>query len=251
MQRRVAGSRGRDRRRRAPSPCSPPPPRRAGSRTPHRPLAVAAAAQLDPSVPAAVYDVDGFETRAATWRPTPARSQGICYLDVGTWESYRPDAGLLPPLGDRQALRRLPRRALARRLSLPALAPLCARFAICRTRASTRSSPTTWPATKTTPALRSALLDQLRFNRWIARVVHRQGMAVALKNDPAQVRQLLGDFDFAVVESCFDFDECDSFLPFIRGQGRLPRRVRAPPPSSARTACGVARTAHASMARPR
>ncbi|HYC81395.1 MAG TPA: endo alpha-1,4 polygalactosaminidase [Solirubrobacterales bacterium] len=58
--------------------------------------------------------------------------------------------------------------------------------------------------------------DQLRFNRWIARVSHRWGMAVALKNDPGQVRQLVGNFDFAVVESCFDYDECGRFLPFIR-----------------------------------
>jgi len=41
-------------------------------------------------------------------------------------------------------------------------------------------------------------------------------MAVALKNDPGQVRQLVGNFDFAVVESCFDYDECGRFLPFIR-----------------------------------
>ena len=26
--------------------------------------------------------------------------------------------------------------------------------------------------------------DQLRFNRWVAREVHRRGMSVALKNDP-------------------------------------------------------------------
>ncbi len=52
--------------------------------------------------------------------------------------------------------------------------------------------------------------DQLRFNRWIARQVHDRGMAVALKNDPRQVDQLVGAFDFAVVEECFQYDECGS-----------------------------------------
>jgi hypothetical protein len=40
-------------------------------------------------------------------------------------------------------------------------------------------------------------------------------MAVALKNDPEQVRSLLGDFDLAVVEECFAYDECEKYSPFI------------------------------------
>ena len=57
--------------------------------------------------------------------------------------------------------------------------------------------------------------DQLRFNRWVAREVHRRGMSVALKNDPEQVKQLVGGFDFAVVEECFHYDECERFSPFV------------------------------------
>jgi hypothetical protein len=59
---------------------------------------------------------------------------------------------------------------------------------------------------------------QLRFNRWVARQVHHRGMAVALKNDGRQVRQLVGDFDFAIVEQCFQYHECGSYKPFIRHQ---------------------------------
>ena len=58
--------------------------------------------------------------------------------------------------------------------------------------------------------------DQLRFNRWVARQVHRRGMSVALKNDGRQARQLLPQFDFAVVEECFQYDECGYYRPFIR-----------------------------------
>jgi hypothetical protein len=41
-------------------------------------------------------------------------------------------------------------------------------------------------------------------------------MAVALKNDGRQVRQLLGAFDFAVVEQCFQYRECGYYRPFVR-----------------------------------
>jgi hypothetical protein len=57
--------------------------------------------------------------------------------------------------------------------------------------------------------------EQLRYNRWIADQVHRRGMAVALKNDPQQVRQLVGDYDFAIVEECFRYHECGFYKPFV------------------------------------
>ena len=41
-------------------------------------------------------------------------------------------------------------------------------------------------------------------------------MSIALKNDPEQVPRLVGDFDFAVVEECFEYDECDKFSPFVQ-----------------------------------
>src|SRR3954453_21078631 len=53
--------------------------------------------KLDPDVPAAVFDVDGFETSDAQVRELHRRGKKVvCYLDVGSWESYRPDHGRFP-----------------------------------------------------------------------------------------------------------------------------------------------------------
>jgi glycosyl hydrolase family 114 len=38
---------------------------------------------------------------------------------------------------------------------------------------------------------------------------------VALKNDPEQAKELVDRFDFAVVEQCFQYDECGRFSPFV------------------------------------
>jgi hypothetical protein len=40
-------------------------------------------------------------------------------------------------------------------------------------------------------------------------------MAVALKNDGSQARELLGSFDFAIVEQCFQYAECGLYRPFV------------------------------------
>ena len=38
---------------------------------------------------------------------------------------------------------------------------------------------------------------------------------MGLKNDLEQIPELKNDFDFAVVEQCFEYDECDLVKPFI------------------------------------
>lgn len=57
--------------------------------------------------------------------------------------------------------------------------------------------------------------DQLAFNRGLAAIGHEHGLAVGLKNDLSQVKQLVGDFDFAVNEECTAYRECDLLEPFV------------------------------------
>lgn len=57
---------------------------------------------------------------------------------------------------------------------------------------------------------------QLIFNRALAAIGHAKGLSVALKNDLTQVSDLVGDFDYAVNEQCFEFDECGELTPFIK-----------------------------------
>ncbi len=57
--------------------------------------------------------------------------------------------------------------------------------------------------------------QQLIYNRLIASEAHNRGLMVGLKNNLGQVKELVGDFDFAVNEQCFEVAECDLLTPFI------------------------------------
>ncbi len=57
--------------------------------------------------------------------------------------------------------------------------------------------------------------DQLTYNKWLAEEAHKRGLAIGLKNDIDQIPELVSYFDFAVNEQCFEYDECDTLLPFI------------------------------------
>jgi hypothetical protein len=173
--------------------------------------------KIDTSVDAAVYEVDGFEVPARTVaRLHRLGRKAICYLDVGSWESYRPDADRFPEEVLGRTYEGYPdeRWLDIRRIDL--LAPILRqRFDLCRRKGFDAVEPDNIAGYENKTGFPLSAADQLHFNRWVAREVHRRGMSVALKNDPAQVRQLVGRFDFAVVEECFAFGECGAFRPFV------------------------------------
>jgi hypothetical protein len=173
--------------------------------------------RIDLSVDAGVYEVDGFEVAARTVaRLHRLGRKAICYLDVGSWESYRPDAGRFPRSVLGRAYEGYPdeRWLDIRRIDL--LAPvLRRRFGLCRRKGFDAVEPDNVAGYENPTGFPLTAPDQLRFNRWVAREVHRRGMSVALKNDPGQVGQLFGRFDLAVVEECFAYDECGRFSPFV------------------------------------
>lgn len=175
--------------------------------------------KIDPTVPAVAIDIDGFAATKGDVRTIHRhRHRAICYIDVGSWESFRPDAGSFPHsvLGNRYAGFPNERWLDVSRFEL-FKRPLERRIQMCARKRFDAVEPDNiagWEPENHT-GFRITRADQLRFNRWIAHQVHARGMAVALKNDGRQARQLLGDFDFAIVEECFQYDECGYYRPFI------------------------------------
>ncbi|TMK55818.1 MAG: endo alpha-1,4 polygalactosaminidase [Actinobacteria bacterium] len=177
--------------------------------------------KIDLAIEADVYEVDGFEVPAKTVSALHRKGRrAICYLDVGSWESYRPDADRFPEsvLGRAYAGYPDERWLDIRRIDI--LAPILrSRFDRCRRKGFDAIEPDNIAGYENKTGFPLTAPDQLRFNRWVAREVHRRGMAVALKNDPEQVGQLVGRFDFAIVEECFAYEECGKFSPFV-GAGK-------------------------------
>jgi hypothetical protein len=173
--------------------------------------------KIDTGVAAPVYDVDGFETPRATVAALHRLGRkAICYLDVGSWEEFRPDAGRFPQSVRGKRYEGFPdERWLDIRRFHSFAVPLRDRIAMCARKGFDAVEPDNIAGWENNTGFAITRADQLRFNRWIARQVHSRGMAVALKNDGPQVPQLLGAFDFAIVEQCFQYEECGQYRPFV------------------------------------
>lgn len=175
--------------------------------------------RLDLRVPARVYDVDGFDTsRATVARLHRAGRYVVCYVDVGTWEQWRPDAGRFPAtlLG---ASNGWPGERWLDVRRIGTLAPLLrARFAMCAGKGFDAVEPDNVDGYANDSGFPLRPADQLRFDRWVAHAVHAQHLAVALKNDLDQAAALEPSFDFAVLEQCFHYRECARARPFLRAR---------------------------------
>lgn len=167
---------------------------------------------------AAIYDIDLFDAPVATIATLHAAGRRVvCYFSAGSAENWRSDHGafaaadLGAPLDGWVGERWLDVRSanvraiMARRLDLAA------------TKGCDGVEPDNVDGFE--PDNRSGLsftaADQLGYNRFLAEEAHRRGLAVALKNDLAQVAALAPAFDFAVNEQCHEYDECGAYAAFV------------------------------------
>ncbi|MFE9257147.1 endo alpha-1,4 polygalactosaminidase [Streptomyces sp. NPDC006879] len=173
--------------------------------------------RIDTSVDAPVFDVDGFTTSKSTVAGLHGQGRRvICYLSVGAWEEFRPDAGKFP----RELLGRSNGWKGERWLDIrrtEVLEPLLARrLDMCRDKGFDAVEPDNVDGYRNDSGFPLTAEHQLRFNRMVARLARERGLAVGLKNDLDQIPELVGDFDFAVNEQCAQYQECEELLPFLR-----------------------------------
>ncbi len=172
---------------------------------------------LDLDLSVQVFDLDLFDTPSMVIEHL--HQQGVyvmCYFSAGTWEEWRPDAAVFPqevlgkPLEDWPGERWLD----IRRLDV--LAPIMeARMDLAREKGCDGVDPDNVDGYTNDTGFPLTFDDQLAYNRFLARAAHARGLAVGLKNDLEQIPQLLTDFDWALNEECFTYDECEFLLPFV------------------------------------
>ena len=167
------------------------------------------------SVDAAAYDIDGVDTGASEVAVLHALGRRvICYIDVGTWEKWRPDARMFPRsvLGNGNGWPG-ERWLDIRRLAI--LEPIIrARFKVCARKQFDAIEPDNIDGFENDTGFPLTARDQLAYDEWIAAEAHRLGLAVFQKNDPEQARALQPHFDGVVDEQCNQYTECSSFRSY-------------------------------------
>lgn len=163
--------------------------------------------------PPAVLDIDGEYNSAATVATLHARGQKvICYIDAGVFEDYRSDAWKFPPevIGAPDQgwegswwldIRRLD-------VLLPIMEARIRDWCAAKGFDGVEADEVDgWENNTGFPLTYN---DQLTYNRAIADLIHKHGMAAIQKGDIIQTEHLVDSFDAALVEECARYRECEN-----------------------------------------
>ncbi|HEY3140192.1 MAG TPA: endo alpha-1,4 polygalactosaminidase [Acidimicrobiales bacterium] len=172
---------------------------------------------VDMSVDAEVYDVDLFETPASTVQTLHEQGRkAICYFSAGSWEPYRPDSDAFPASVKGGSVQGWPDERWLDIRQLDVLRPLLAsRLDLCAERGFDGVEPDWLDGYQADTGFPLTAADQLAFNRMLADMAHERHLAIGLKNDLDQVKDLADLYDFAVVEQCAEYGECEALIPFL------------------------------------
>ena len=172
---------------------------------------------VDQSVNVQVYDIDMFENSASVVASLHSKGRKVvCYVDVGTWENWRPDAGKFPT-SVKGLSNGWPGEKWLDIRRIATLGPiLAARLDLCAAKGFDAVEPDNVDGYSNTTGFPLTYTDQINFNTFIASEAHKRGLSVALKNDVGQVSDLLPKFDWSLDEQCFEYQECSSLVPFIQ-----------------------------------
>jgi hypothetical protein len=171
---------------------------------------------IDTSVDAQMFDVDGFEVSRATVQALHDQSRAVvCYISAGSWERWRPDARDFPD-SVKGASNGWPGERWLDIRKLRILRPIMrARLDLCAAKGFDAVEFDNVDGYQNRTGFPLTGGDQLRYNVFLANQAHRRGMSAVLKNDLGQVRDLLPYFDVALDEQCFQYDECNRLRPFV------------------------------------
>ncbi len=172
---------------------------------------------IDTALDVDVYDVDLFDNDAATVAALHAQGRRVfCYVSVGSWEDWRPDADQFPEtvLGNDYEGWPGEKWLDVRRIDL--LAPIMrARFDQCQAKGFDGIEPDNVDGYTNDTGFPLTYQDQIAYNTWLSGEAHARGLSIGLKNDDGQVNDLLPYFDWAMTEDCFADEWCSEMTPFI------------------------------------
>ena len=172
---------------------------------------------VNTSIEADIYDLDLFDTDPALIQSLHAEGKKvICYISVGSWEDWRPDASDFPSevIGNDYEGWDGENWLDIRQIDL--LAPIMrARLDLCAAKGFDGVEPDNINLHWNDTGFKISYADQLAYNLWLAEEAHARGLSIGMKNNEDQAQDLVTYFDWAITEDCFMGDWCQDMLPFI------------------------------------
>ena len=171
---------------------------------------------IDTSFDVDMYDIDLFDSSQAQIDELHAAGRKVvCYFSAGSWEDWRSDAG---SFSEAVKGNDLDGWAGEKWLDIrnAALQPIMqARLDLAVTKKCDGVEPDNIDGYTNNTGFPLTAADQLTYNNWLVTEAHNRNLSIGLKNDVDQINDLVGSFDWALNEECYQYNECDGYQSFI------------------------------------
>lgn len=163
-----------------------------------------------------VYGIDGFDTSSTVVAGMVALGlKPVCYFSAGSGENWRPDYKQIPAAALGNNLDGWPGEVWLDIRSDAVRAVMAKRIQMCKDKGFVAIDPDNVDGYTNDSGFPLTYADQKSFLLFLASTAHSLGLAIGLKNDLDQIPDLVSQFDFAVNEQCWQYQECDKYKPFV------------------------------------
>lgn len=163
-----------------------------------------------------LYELDLFEAPASVIDALQGSGRRVlCYFSAGSWENWRPDAGQFPSSALGNVYSGFEDERWLDIRSPTVMTLMRARLDLAVQLGCDGVEADNVDGFETNTGFPLTASDQLVFNRTLYNEAHTRGLAVAMKNDVAQVAALIDYVDLHVSERCHELSECSLLDPFI------------------------------------
>jgi hypothetical protein len=171
---------------------------------------------VDQSFDVDMYDIDLFDNDQSV--VDSLHEQGanvVCYVNVGSWEAWRSDAGRFPASVIGKDYIGFAGEKWLDINQIDVIGPIILdRFDLCKQKGFDGIDADNVESHRQDTGFAITYDDQIRFNKWLAEEAHKRGLSIGLKNNIGQTGDLVANFDWAVNEQCNHFNECHFLKPF-------------------------------------
>jgi hypothetical protein len=173
---------------------------------------------VDTSINAEVYDIDIFDNEASVVADLHAQGRKVIgYINVGSWEDWRPDTDQFPPELLGKSYEGWPGEKWLDIRRMDLLMPIMrARLDLCQAKGFDAVEPDNMEIHGNGSGFPITYEDQLNYALWLAEEAHQRGLSIGIKNAADQVSELIQHFDFAIIEDYFFYGLQEKMLPFIQ-----------------------------------
>lgn len=176
---------------------------------------------VDVSLNRDVFDVDLFDTSISD---IAAMHQNggyvIAYFNGGAWQPDKPDSDMYPDsVIGKVPMKGWPQERWLDIRQISILRPLIRnKLALAKSKGFNGVEPDNMDGYSNSREFGLTKAHQIAFNRMVAKEAKAFGLGVFLKNTDELVGDLVLDFDGAVVEEAFRYNDADSYMPFRNNQ---------------------------------